>query len=73
MWGDNQTVAYAMQDYFTSFAVKGVPDSSIDGFSMFPTYGDNATVVQLSTDGIKKTRDPAANQRCAWWQLVLLD
>lgn len=73
MWGDNQTVAYAMQDYFTSFAVKGVPNSSIDGFSRFPTYGDNATVVQLSTDGIKKIRDPAANQRCAWWQLVLLD
>lgn len=27
MWGDNQTVAYVMQDYFTSFAEQGRPES----------------------------------------------
>lgn len=62
-----------MQDYFTSFAVKGFPDSPIDGLSVFPKYGDDATVIQLSTDSINEARDPAANERCAWWQSILLD
>lgn len=73
MWGDNQTVAYVMQDYFTSFATQGIPESLQDGLSAVPAYGENATLTVLSKDGIDTGRDPAANERCDWWQMVLVD
>ncbi|KAH7129028.1 acetylcholinesterase [Dactylonectria macrodidyma] len=73
MWGDNQTVAYVMQDYFTSFAMHGIPQSLQDGLSALPAYGGNDTLTVLSTDGITTKKDPAANERCAWWQMVLVD
>ncbi|GME61741.1 acetylcholinesterase [Neofusicoccum parvum] len=72
-WERNQTVAYAMQDYFTSFAAKGVPESRLDGLSAFTMYGNNATLVSLSSRGIFEASDPAANSRCAWWQLALFN
>ncbi|KAI8725713.1 Carboxylic ester hydrolase [Fusarium sp. LHS14.1] len=73
MWGDNQTIAYVMQDYFTSFAIQGIPESQEDGLSDVLTYGDDVTLTVLSKDGIVTRRDPAANERCAWWQTVLID
>ena len=72
VWGDNQTVAYTMQDYFTSFATQGIPKSSISGVPTFPMYGDNSTVIAFSKQGIGRASDSAANERCAWWQSVLL-
>lgn len=73
MWGDNQTIAYVMQDYFTSFAIEGVPESQEDGLSEVLMYGEDATLTALSKDGIATRKDPAANERCAWWQSVLVD
>ncbi|KAL2686755.1 hypothetical protein Neosp_004297 [[Neocosmospora] mangrovei] len=73
MWGDNQTIAYVMQDYFTSFAIQGIPESQEDGLSEVLTYGDDAILTVLSKEGIVTRRDPAANERCAWWQTVLVD
>ncbi|GME22918.1 Carboxylesterase type B [Neofusicoccum parvum] len=65
--GFNATVALVLQDYITSFAVRGVPDSLVDGLSAFPLFGKNASVVRLEMDSIGVARDPAANDRCRWW------
>lgn len=73
MWGDNQTVAYVMQDYFTSFAEQGRPESHGDGLAAVPTYGGNGTLTVLATEGILVGSDPAANERCVWWQRALAD
>lgn len=73
MWGDNQTVAYVMQDYFTSFAAQGIPESQLDGLAVVSTYGTNATLTVLGTEGISIGADPAANERCAWWQMALAE
>ncbi|KAM5353345.1 hypothetical protein ACJZ2D_016752 [Fusarium nematophilum] len=73
MWGDNQTIAYVMQDYFTSFAMQGIPESQEDGLLAVSMYGEDATLTVLSTDGIVTRRDPATNERCGWWQMVLID
>lgn len=72
MWGDNQTVAYVMQDYFTSFAAQGVPESQEDGLAAVSTYGGNRTLTVLGADGIYVGADPAAKERCAWWQRTTL-
>ncbi|KAL2276771.1 hypothetical protein FJTKL_00433 [Diaporthe vaccinii] len=68
MWGDFETVAYVMQDYFTSFAAHGFPESQEDGLAAVPTYGGNATLTVLGNGGISVGADPAVNERCAWWQ-----
>lgn len=73
MWGDNQTVAYVMQDYFTSFAAQGTPESLVDGLAAVSTYGVNATLTVLGTEGISIGADPAANERCAWWLMALAE
>jgi carboxylesterase type B len=67
----NQTLAYAIQDYITTFAIGGVPHSSVDGLSGFPSYGKNGSVVRLSSSSISTMIDPAANERCKWWNLGL--
>lgn len=71
--GDHETVAYVMQDYFTSFAAQGIPESQLDGLAAVPTYGANATLTVLGSDGIFTGADPAANERCAWWQMALAE
>ncbi|PSN60795.1 acetylcholinesterase precursor [Corynespora cassiicola Philippines] len=72
MWGDNQTVAYVMHNYFTSFAMTGTPESQEDGLSAVATYDSNFTLTILSTEGISTGTDPAVNERCAWWQTALI-
>lgn len=73
MWGDNETVAYVMQDYFTSFAAHGMPESREDGLAAVPTYGGNGTLTVLGNGGISIGADPAANERCAWWQMTFAE
>ena len=41
------------------------------GVPYFVMYGSNATVQNLNITGISETLDPAANQRCDWWQKAL--
>lgn len=73
MWGTNETVAFAMQDWFTSFAITGKPESGLDGLEgAFPHYGEKATMVSLSWEGVGRLSDPGANERCEWWQLALV-
>jgi hypothetical protein len=58
-WGDNQTVAYVMQDYFTSFAVQSIPMSLEDGLSALSAYsanGANGTLAVLSKEGVHHRR-----------------
>jgi carboxylesterase type B len=62
----NETVAYAMQDYFTSFATKGKPASSLG--PVFPQHGNAAKMVNFGLSSISVTTDPTANARCRWWQ-----
>lgn len=67
----NETLALVLQDYITSFAASGVPESAVDGLEAFGVYGRNASVVRLDKGGIEEVRDPAANERCRWWMLGL--
>ncbi|MCJ1251242.1 hypothetical protein MMC30_008473 [Trapelia coarctata] len=67
--GVNSTVAIALQEYITSFAIKGVPSGP--GIPMFPLYGTNATEINLSATSISEMRDPTSNSRCLWWQKAL--
>lgn len=65
----NATVAFALQDWITSFAIKGKPEA--DGVKEFKLYGDDATVMELDVDGIDAVMDENANERCKWWQKAL--
>ncbi|KAF9635128.1 Carboxylesterase type B [Lasiodiplodia theobromae] len=67
----NETLALVLQDYITSFAASGVPESAVDGLAKVDVYGRNESVVRLDKGGIEEVRDPAANERCRWWMLGL--
>ncbi|KAB2578069.1 Carboxylesterase patB [Lasiodiplodia theobromae] len=67
----NETVAFVLQDYITSFATHGIPESAVDGLPEFPVYGKEASAVRLTESGINVTKDEVANERCRWWQLGL--
>lgn len=67
----NETLALVLQDYITSFAASGVPESAVDGLAKVDVYGRNASFVRLDKSGIEEVRDPAANERCRWWMLGL--
>ena len=60
--------AVTLQKYITNFAEKGDPNGP--GVPRFPSYGDEATVLNLNIT-TSTQRDPAANYRCDWWQKVL--
>lgn len=65
----NPKIAIALQEYITSFAMGGNPNEQ--GVKHFPMYGEGATVQDLGATGISQVMDPAANQRCDWWQKAL--
>jgi carboxylesterase type B len=65
----NTTVALALQDWITSFAIKGKPEA--DGVKEFKMYGEDASVMELDLDGIDEVMDRNANERCKWWQKAL--
>jgi acetylcholinesterase len=67
----NQTKAYTLQDYILNFAVRGYPDSDVDGLDRPKPYGENGTIVEITSTGIFEGVDPADNDRCRWWQLGL--
>ena len=67
----NTTIAEILQDYVTSFATNGKPVTDVAGVPASSMYGQNGQVLELSSTGIRNTRDPATNQRCRWWQLGL--
>lgn len=73
VWEVNRTVAHVMQDYVTSFAAHGVPESREDGLAVLPMYGGNASLTVLGSESISIAADPAANERCAWWLRVFAD
>jgi len=65
----NRTVALALQDFITSFAIDGVPEA--EGIRQFNMYGPDAKVLELDVTGIEEVRDSNASNRCKWWQLGL--
>jgi carboxylesterase type B len=63
----NATVARALQDYLTSFAMNGNPNEK--GVPFFPMYGSGSTVVNIAATNLGVTlKDTVANSRCDWWQ-----
>jgi carboxylesterase type B len=66
----NVTIAKALQDYITSFAMTGSPNEKGEPF--FPLYGANSSTenIGLSNLGVQ-VPDTAANSRCDWWQKAL--
>lgn len=68
--GVNATVAGALQDYITSFAMNGSPNE--EGVPFFPLYGGNASTAVMDAKALgTQVRDTAANGRCDWWQKAL--
>ena len=66
----NATVAHALQDYLTSFAMNGNPNEA--GVPYFPMYGSNSTIVNVGTSNLGGIlMDTVANSRCDWWQKAL--
>lgn len=66
----NTTVAVAMQEWFTSFAMNGKPVAP--GIREFRMYGPDANVLELAATSINEIIDPNANERCNWWQKGLV-
>ncbi|RMY65726.1 hypothetical protein D0863_08922 [Hortaea werneckii] len=67
----NETVAIALQQYITQFAMSGTPNGDETGIPYFKMYGDDATVQTLNVSRISEQMDPTANRRCNWWQKAL--
>lgn len=68
----NATVAVALQDYITTYAEFGFPTSpDVQGTPNFTMYGADSMVQDLGLTSISRIRDPASNQRCAWFQKAL--
>jgi carboxylesterase type B len=67
----NATIASILQDYILNFAKYRNPSTGMKGVGGFARYGGSAQVMELGTKGISMTTDPAANERCRWWQLGL--
>lgn len=67
----NQTKAYTLQDYILNFASRGYPDSDVDRLERPKPYGENGSLVEITSTGIFEGIDPANNHRCKWWQLGL--
>ncbi|KAH8696178.1 Alpha/Beta hydrolase protein [Talaromyces proteolyticus] len=62
----NATAALILQDYITTFTKTGVPTSSLG--PPFEEYGRDKTVLNFGSELIMTTLDPAASERCRWWQ-----
>jgi carboxylesterase type B len=65
----NLAIATAMQEYFTSFAINGVPKGQ--GIPRFPLYGAGSDAIEFNATSIHDIRDESANSRCLWWQKAL--
>lgn len=65
----NDTIATAMQGYFTSFALTGNPNRN--GRVGIPEYRAGELILDLNVTGFTVVKDPNANERCVWWQKAL--
>ena len=63
------SIAIALQEYITSFAIKGVPSGP--SLPRFPLYTNATDIIDLNATSITTILDPIANQRCNWWQQEL--
>ncbi|KAI9806534.1 MAG: hypothetical protein M1833_003721 [Piccolia ochrophora] len=64
-------IAVALQTYLTRFAATGDPNGASSPAGLlpaFPRYGPDSKVLNLNITGIDVVADPAANERCVWWQ-----
>ena len=62
----NVSVAFAIQDYITTFVHDGIPHSSIG--PIFEEYGPEGRIMDLKVKDITVVRDPTQNERCDFWQ-----
>lgn len=65
----NSTVAITMQKYINAFAITGKPEGK--DLPIFPKYGSASMVMNMDNSGVSPVIDPAANERCEWWQDAL--
>ncbi|KAI9803612.1 MAG: hypothetical protein M1825_001955 [Sarcosagium campestre] len=76
---NEQKLALALQTYLTGFAQSGSPSGPQmygsmnpgglqNGYPVFRPYGVGSQVLDLNPSGIRYRTDPAASERCAWWQ-----
>jgi carboxylesterase type B len=69
----NSTVAAALQEYITNFAVHGVPTAPRTGLPAIPRYGSNRALLNLTDSDIKVEKDNISAKRCIWWQRGLFN
>lgn len=65
----NSSVAIIMQRYINAFASTGKP--GVEGLPKFPKYGNAFMVLNMDDSDVSPIVDPAANERCKWWQDAL--
>ena len=65
----SDSTAVALQEYITSFAIKGAPSGP--SLPSFPLYGNDSEIQDLNVTSITQIKDPVANARCLWWQKAL--
>ena len=73
-----RNVSSAMDDLFANFVSNGDPNVSLKvhnntgmgNCTFWPRYGDNSTVLFFNYTGLRIGKDPAAVERCNFWQNI---
>lgn len=62
----SNAIAVLVQSYILNFAKSGDPNG--EGLPVFDVYGDSNEVMRLGMTRVDRVKDPAASERCLWWQ-----
>jgi len=66
----NVTLADVIQDYITSFAMDGRPQTKIEGVPKFEITGENSFKMLVNSSGILPgTQSQGSIDRCRFWQM----
>lgn len=60
------SIAEDMQTYFINFAMQGNPNQR--ELAAMPTFGNQASMLNLTTDGYQVVSDPVRMERCKFWE-----
>ncbi|KAH8669135.1 Alpha/Beta hydrolase protein [Xylariales sp. PMI_506] len=64
------TIAYALQDYLTTFVKAGNPN--LNGYIQWPVYGNQGNIMEFTYTGLALGIDDMYNSRCDWIQQAML-
>ncbi|RFU82192.1 acetylcholinesterase [Trichoderma arundinaceum] len=68
--GVDPEISSLLKNVVAGFVNNGSPNKSPAGITT-PPYGQVSSILNVSVNGSSVIRDPAANERCDWWQKAL--